>query len=69
MGVSNTSIMAEKRVLSIQSHVVHGYVGNNAATFPLQVRVLFEVVAVTSSAITISVLRDVFYFIRFLATK
>jgi len=24
-------------VLSIQSHVVHGYVGNNAATFPLQV--------------------------------
>ena len=26
------------RVLSIQSHVVHGYVGNNAATFPLQVR-------------------------------
>ena len=26
-----------KRVLSIQSHVVHGYVGNCAATFPLQV--------------------------------
>lgn len=25
-----------KRVLSIQSHVVHGYVGNRAATFPLQ---------------------------------
>ncbi|KAJ1306468.1 hypothetical protein OPQ81_007471 [Rhizoctonia solani] len=25
-----------KRVLSIQSHVVHGYVGNKAATFPLQ---------------------------------
>ena len=25
------------RVLSIQSHVVHGYVGNTAATFPLQV--------------------------------
>ncbi|KAI8921894.1 Ribokinase-like protein [Powellomyces hirtus] len=24
------------RVLSIQSHVVHGYVGNKAATFPLQ---------------------------------
>jgi pyridoxine kinase len=24
------------RVLSIQSHVVHGYVGNRAATFPLQ---------------------------------
>ena len=27
----------ERRVLSIQSHVVHGYVGNNAAVFPLQV--------------------------------
>lgn len=26
-----------KRVLSIQSHVVHGYVGNKSATFPLQV--------------------------------
>lgn len=25
------------RVLSVQSHVVHGYVGNKAATFPLQV--------------------------------
>jgi len=24
------------RVLSIQSHVVHGYVGNKSATFPLQ---------------------------------
>ena len=24
------------KVLSIQSHVVHGYVGNRAATFPLQ---------------------------------
>lgn len=28
----------ECRVLSIQSHVVRGYVGNRAATFPLQVR-------------------------------
>jgi pyridoxine kinase len=27
----------ERRVLSIQSHVVSGYVGNKAATFPLQV--------------------------------
>lgn len=27
-----------KRVLSIQSHVVHGYVGNRAATFPLQLQ-------------------------------
>jgi hypothetical protein len=25
------------RVLSIQSHVVHGYVGNKCAVFPLQV--------------------------------
>lgn len=25
-----------KRVLSIQSHVVHGYVGNRCAVFPLQ---------------------------------
>jgi len=25
-----------RRVLSIQSHVVHGYVGNKSATFPLQ---------------------------------
>ena len=24
-------------MLSVQSHVVHGYVGNSAATFPLQV--------------------------------
>ena len=29
---------AVDRVLSIQSHVVSGYVGNNAAAFPLQVR-------------------------------
>lgn len=25
-----------KRVLSVQSHVVHGYVGGKAAVFPLQ---------------------------------
>merc|ERR1719162_1156783 len=25
-----------RRVLSVQSHVVHGYVGNKAAVFPLQ---------------------------------
>jgi len=25
-----------RRVLSIQSHVVHGYVGNKSAVFPLQ---------------------------------
>uniref|UniRef100_A0A672Y838 pyridoxal kinase n=1 Tax=Sphaeramia orbicularis TaxID=375764 RepID=A0A672Y838_9TELE len=28
----------ECRVLSIQSHVVRGYVGNKSATFPLQVK-------------------------------
>lgn len=32
----------ERRVLSIQSHVVHGYVGNKSATFPLQVRELWN---------------------------
>ena len=30
--------MSDFRVLSIQSHVVHGYVGNKSATFPLQVK-------------------------------
>lgn len=41
--------MAEKRqrVLSIQSHVVSGYVGNKSATFPLQV-LGFEVDAINS---------------------
>ena len=29
--------MSLGKVLSIQSHVVHGYVGNRAAVFPLQV--------------------------------
>jgi len=29
--------MSLGKVLSIQSHVVHGYVGNKAAVFPLQV--------------------------------
>jgi len=32
----NRETMKIKRVLSIQSHVVHGYVGNRAAVFPLQ---------------------------------
>jgi len=31
------AVLCSKRVLSVESHVVHGYVGNNAATFPLQV--------------------------------
>jgi len=30
--------MSNGKILSIQSHVVHGYVGNRAAVFPLQVR-------------------------------
>ena len=30
----------ESRVLSIQSHVVHGYCGNKSAVFPLQVSIL-----------------------------
>ena len=34
--VTTTSGQAAKRVLSIQSHVVHGYVGNRCAVFPLQ---------------------------------
>ena len=34
----------ERRVLSIQGHVVHGYVGNKAATFPLQVRLLSNLI-------------------------
>jgi len=29
-------MLSEKNVLSIQSHVTHGYVGNKAASFPLQ---------------------------------
>lgn len=32
----------KKRVLSIQSHVVHGYVGNKSATFPLQASITLE---------------------------
>ena len=35
----------ERRVLSIQSHVVHGYIGNKAATFPLQVRLLSNLIS------------------------
>eukprot|EP00586_Coscinodiscus_wailesii_P017092 CAMPEP_0172513388 /NCGR_PEP_ID=MMETSP1066-20121228/252118_1 /TAXON_ID=671091 /ORGANISM="Coscinodiscus wailesii, Strain CCMP2513" /LENGTH=331 /DNA_ID=CAMNT_0013293627 /DNA_START=55 /DNA_END=1050 /DNA_ORIENTATION=+ len=31
-----TEVGTRSRVLSIQSHVVHGYVGNKAAVFPLQ---------------------------------
>ncbi|XP_072949274.1 pyridoxal kinase [Epargyreus clarus] len=38
---------SEPRVLSIQSHVVHGYVGNKSAVFPLQV-LGFEVDAINT---------------------
>lgn len=31
-------MLEKRRVLAIQSHVVHGYVGNKSATFPLQVK-------------------------------
>ncbi|EJS41905.1 bud17p [Saccharomyces arboricola H-6] len=34
----NSTIPTTRKVLSIQSHVIHGYVGNKAATFPLQYR-------------------------------
>jgi len=37
----------ECRILSIQSHVVSGYVGNKSATFPLQL-LGFEVDAINS---------------------
>ena len=46
---SSRNIMSsnELRVLSIQSHVVSGYVGNKSATFPLQL-LGFEVDAINS---------------------
>jgi len=34
---NNTPSTSGRRVLSIQSHVVHGYVGNKCCVFPLQV--------------------------------
>ncbi|TPX68528.1 pyridoxal kinase [Spizellomyces sp. 'palustris'] len=34
---ASAPVSQNRRVLSIQSHVVYGYVGNKAATFPLQV--------------------------------
>ncbi|KAH3903588.1 putative pyridoxal kinase BUD17 SCDLUD_001232 [Saccharomycodes ludwigii] len=36
--ITSTTKKKNKKILSIQSHVVHGYVGNKAATFPLQYR-------------------------------
>ena len=37
MAMAALAVLCSKRVLSVQSHEVHGYVGNNAATFTLQV--------------------------------
>lgn len=31
----------DRRILSIQSHVIHGYAGNKCSVFPLQVKVFF----------------------------
>ena len=56
--IMNTS--EELRVLSIQSHVVSGYVGNKSATFPLQL-LGFEVDAINS----VQVLEQSQWFITF----
>ncbi|CAD7082181.1 unnamed protein product [Hermetia illucens] len=45
--MSGDCAVSSRKVLSIQSHVVHGYVGNKSATFPLQV-LGFEADAVNS---------------------
>lgn len=37
--------MSYGKILSIQSHVVHGHVGNKAAVFPLQVNNAKKIVA------------------------
>ena len=47
----------ELRVLSIQSHVVSGYVGNKSATFPLQL-LGFEVDAINSVQVKTKLLID-----------
>jgi len=47
MRVSRVMADLARRVLSIQSHVVSGYVGNKSATFPLQL-LDFEVDAINS---------------------
>ena len=46
----------ELRVLSIQSHVVSGYVGNKSATFPLQL-LGFEVDAINSVQVSVNFLK------------
>ena len=49
----------ELRVLSIQSHVVSGYVGNKSATFPLQL-LGFEVDGINS--VQVSCMKLIFLF-------
>lgn len=41
LDVTSDEEECSKRVLSIQSHVVFGYVGNKSSTFPLQVSCSF----------------------------
>lgn len=35
--MAQANVTQDKRILSIQSHVVCGYVGNKSAAFPLQI--------------------------------
>ena len=57
MTCSRTMSSNELRVLSIQSHVVSGYVGNKSATFPLQL-LGFEVDAINSVQVKTKLLID-----------
>ena len=50
----------ELRVLSIQSHVVSGYVGNKSATFPLQL-LGFEVDAINSVQVSLRMLYETYF--------
>ncbi len=36
LSMAEEIVAGQSKILSIQSHVVHGYVGNTAASFPLQ---------------------------------
>ena len=58
---SSRNIMSsnELRVLSIQSHVVSGYVGNKSATFPLQL-LGFEVDAINSVQVKHTICQNFF---------
>ena len=50
----------ELRVLSIQSHVVSGYVGNKSATFPLQL-LGFEVDGINSVQVSLRMLYETYF--------